>query len=37
MKVSTESDNNFGYEKNMILGDNMPLNGKINIIFIDNA
>jgi hypothetical protein len=25
MKVSTENDNNFGYEKNMIVVDNMPL------------
>jgi hypothetical protein len=33
MKVSTENDNNHGYEKNTILVDNMPLNGKKNIIF----
>jgi hypothetical protein len=26
MKVSTENDNNFGYEKIMILEDNIPLN-----------
>jgi hypothetical protein len=26
MKVSTENDNNFGYEQITILGDNMPLN-----------
>jgi hypothetical protein len=26
MKVSTENDNNFGYEKISILIDNMPLN-----------
>ena len=26
MKVSTENDNNFGYEKNTIVVDNMPLN-----------
>ena len=26
MKVSTENDNNFGYEKIMILVDNIPLN-----------
>ena len=26
MKVSTENDNNFGHEKNMIVVDNMPLN-----------
>jgi hypothetical protein len=25
MKFSTENDNNFGYEKITILGDNMPL------------
>jgi hypothetical protein len=25
MKVSTENDNNFGYEKITIVGDNMPL------------
>ena len=25
MKVGTENDNNFGYEKITILGDNMPL------------
>jgi hypothetical protein len=25
MKVSTEYDNNFGYEKNTIVVDNMPL------------
>jgi hypothetical protein len=25
MKVSTENDNNFGYEKNTIVVDNMPL------------
>jgi len=25
MKVNTENDNNFGYEKIMILVDNMPL------------
>ena len=28
MKVSTENDNNFGYEKITILVDNMPLNKK---------
>jgi hypothetical protein len=27
MKVSTENDNNFGYEKITILGDNIPLKG----------
>jgi hypothetical protein len=27
MKVSTENDNNFGYEKITILVDNIPLNG----------
>ena len=26
MKVSTENDNNFGYEKITIVVDNMPLN-----------
>ena len=26
MKVSTENDNNFGYEKIMIVVDNIPLN-----------
>jgi hypothetical protein len=26
MKVSTENDNNFGYEKIMIAVDNIPLN-----------
>jgi len=26
MKVSTENDNNFGYEKITVLVDNMPLN-----------
>jgi hypothetical protein len=26
MKVSTENDNNFGYEKIMVLVDNMPFN-----------
>ena len=26
MKVSMENDNNFGYEKNTILVDNIPLN-----------
>jgi hypothetical protein len=26
MKVSTENDNNFGYEKITILVDNIPLN-----------
>jgi hypothetical protein len=28
MKVSTENDNNFGYEKITILVDNIPLNIK---------
>ena len=28
MKVSTENDNNFGYEKITILVDNIPLNTK---------
>jgi hypothetical protein len=28
MKVSTENDNNFGYEKITILVDNMPLKKK---------
>ena len=27
MKVSTENDNNFGYEKITILVDNIPLKG----------
>jgi hypothetical protein len=27
-KVSTENDNNFGYEKNTIVVDNMPLTYK---------
>jgi hypothetical protein len=31
MKVSTENDNNFGYEKITILGDNMPLSAKTTI------
>ena len=26
LKVSTENDNNFGYEKNTIVVDNIPLN-----------
>jgi hypothetical protein len=31
MKVSTENDNNFGYEKITILVDNMPLsNARVN-------
>jgi hypothetical protein len=30
MKVSTENDNNFGYEKMTILVDNIPLNCRIN-------
>ena len=34
MKVSTENDNNFGYEKITILVDNMPLNDLI-VIFQD--
>jgi hypothetical protein len=29
MKVSTENDNNFGYEKITILVDNMPLRGHL--------
>jgi hypothetical protein len=29
MKVSTENDNNFGYEKITILVDNIPLNTKL--------
>jgi hypothetical protein len=29
MKVSTENDNNFGYEKITILVDNIPLRGEI--------
>jgi hypothetical protein len=28
LKVSTENDNNFGYEKNTIVVDNMPLTSK---------
>ena len=28
MKVSTENDNNFGYEKITIVVDNIPLSGK---------
>ena len=28
MKISTENDNNFGYEKITILVDNIPLKGK---------
>ena len=47
MKVSTENDNNFGYEKNTIFGDNMPLkiitesiyffiNGKITLILTND-
>jgi hypothetical protein len=31
MKVSTENDNNFGYEKITILVDNIPLNKYDNI------
>jgi hypothetical protein len=31
MKVSTEIDNNFGYEKITQLVDNIPLNQKFNI------
>ena len=34
MKVSTENDNNFGYEKITILVDNMPLND-LTVIFQD--
>ena len=29
MKVSTENDNNFGYEKITIVVDNIPLNNNI--------
>jgi hypothetical protein len=29
MKVSTENDNNFGYEKITIVVDNIPLNIKV--------
>jgi hypothetical protein len=29
MKVSTENDNNFGYEKTTIVVDNIPLNGHL--------
>ena len=32
MKVSTENDNNFGYEKITILVDNMPLIEKENML-----
>ena len=32
MKVSTENDNNFGYEKNTILVDNIPLSYSFNLI-----
>ena len=32
MKVSTENDNNFGYEKITILVDNIPLNTWIEIL-----
>jgi hypothetical protein len=40
MKVSTENDNNFGYEKITILVDNIPLSEQVNeniqmINFID--
>jgi hypothetical protein len=34
MKVSTENDNNFGYEKITIVVDNIPLRHCINIVFI---
>jgi len=29
MKVSTENDNNFGYEKKSIVVDNIPLKGTL--------
>jgi hypothetical protein len=32
MKVSTENDNNFGYEKITILVDNMPLNACLFVV-----
>jgi hypothetical protein len=35
MKVSTENDNNFGFEKITILGDNMPLKSGIKMRFLD--
>ena len=31
MKVSTENDNNFGYEKITIVVDNMPLKGNVHV------
>jgi hypothetical protein len=31
MKVSTENDNNFGYEKISILVDNIPLKAELNL------
>jgi hypothetical protein len=34
MKVSTENDNNFGYEKITILVDNIPLTQKYNFIHV---
>jgi hypothetical protein len=34
MKVSTENDNNFGYEKITIFVDNIPLSYKENVAFI---
>jgi hypothetical protein len=36
MKVSTENDNNFGYEKNIIVVDNIPLINQITLPYIDN-
>ena len=35
MKVSTEKDNNFGYEKITILVDNIPLNSEISWFCFD--
>jgi hypothetical protein len=36
MKVSTENDNNFGYEKITILVDNIPLSSIIFGHFLEN-
>jgi hypothetical protein len=36
MKVSTENDNNFGYEKIIIVVDNIPLINQMTPPYIDN-
>jgi hypothetical protein len=37
MKISTENDNNFGYEKIAIVVDNIPLNLWRSVLFVEET